>query len=134
MIERPDSTELNAYVDGELPPDQAARVAQAIADDRELAKEVAALLRLKTATMAAFDREPPALPQGEAEDRSHRHGSVGGQHDPCRRPDCGDSRVSDDRAQSYGSGPHYRPHGWLEQRQRAVTEVPPPVTHTRGKG
>jgi hypothetical protein len=65
MIERPDSTELNAYVDGELPPDQAARVAQAIADDRELAKEVAALLRLKTATMAAFDREPPALPQAK---------------------------------------------------------------------
>jgi hypothetical protein len=59
MMERPDSGELNAYVDGELPPDRAARVAQAVAHDRDLAQEVATLLRLKTATIAAFDGEPP---------------------------------------------------------------------------
>jgi anti-sigma factor RsiW len=63
MKHRPDSAELNAYVDGELPPDRAARVARAVAEDRQLAREVAALLRLKTATMAAFDSEPPALPR-----------------------------------------------------------------------
>jgi hypothetical protein len=63
MKERPDSRELNAYVDGELPPDRAAHVARAVAEDRQIAREVAALLRLKTATMAAFDGEPPALPR-----------------------------------------------------------------------
>lgn len=63
MKERPDSGELNAYVDGELSPDRAAHVARAVAEDRQLAREVAALLRLKTATMAAFDSEPPALPR-----------------------------------------------------------------------
>lgn len=63
MTYRPDSSELNAYVDGELAPDRAARVAQAVAHDRDLAQEVAALLRLKTATLAAFDLAPPARPR-----------------------------------------------------------------------
>src|SRR5581483_8708919 len=61
MIESPDTSELTAYVDGELSPDRAARVAQAVADDRELAREVAALLRLKTATIAAFDVQAPPM-------------------------------------------------------------------------
>jgi anti-sigma factor RsiW len=63
MTQEPNADELNAYVDGELTPDRAARVAEAIARDRELAQEVAALLRLKTATIAAFDAQAPALPQ-----------------------------------------------------------------------
>lgn len=71
MTNRPGATELNAYVDGELSPERAARMAEAIARDRELAQEVAALLRLKTAAIAAFDMEPPALP--EMRERASRY-------------------------------------------------------------
>ena len=49
MTTRPDWTALNAYVDGELPPAEAARVAKALADDRSLARAAATLAQLKAA-------------------------------------------------------------------------------------
>ena len=45
----PSWEDLNAYVDGELAPPQAAAVARALAEDRKLADQVAALTRLKAA-------------------------------------------------------------------------------------
>ncbi len=44
---RPDWTQLNAYVDGELAPPEAAEVAQSLAGDRELAIAAATLAKLK---------------------------------------------------------------------------------------
>lgn len=49
---RPNWEALNAYVDGELPPDEAAAVARALVEDRALAEQVAALAKLKAATHA----------------------------------------------------------------------------------
>lgn len=46
-------TMLNAYVDGELEPDQAAKVAAALADDRAAAAQVATLTRLRAAVKTA---------------------------------------------------------------------------------
>jgi hypothetical protein len=71
MTQIPSDIELNAYVDGELGPEQAARVAQAVAQDPELARDVAALLRLKSATVNAFLATPPALPGIQTTRRSH---------------------------------------------------------------
>ena len=55
---------LNAYVDGELSPDDDARVAQAIARDPGLAAHVATLSRVKSALsgLAAKPAEPVHLP------------------------------------------------------------------------
>ncbi|HEV7368734.1 hypothetical protein [Arenibaculum sp.] len=66
---------LNAYVDGELGPEAAAEVARAVADDRELARQVAALARLKAAAAEAM--APPAgaaprLPAGRARPAGRR--------------------------------------------------------------
>lgn len=44
---KPDWTTLNAYVDGELTPREAARVADFIADSEDASKQVALLMRLK---------------------------------------------------------------------------------------
>lgn len=46
---------LNAYVDGELNPIDAAEVARAIADDIELANQVSALSRLRSAVTKGFE-------------------------------------------------------------------------------
>ncbi|WP_377845328.1 anti-sigma factor family protein [Bosea sp. UC22_33] len=57
---------LNAYVDGELEPDQAAKVAAALADDREAAAQVATLTKLRATVKAAspLPEAPPfVLPQ-----------------------------------------------------------------------
>lgn len=57
---------LNAYVDGELTPDAAAKVAAALVVDREAAAQVATLTRLRAAVRVAEPREqaPPfALPR-----------------------------------------------------------------------
>lgn len=57
---------LNAYVDGELAPDQAAQVAAALVADREAAAQVATLTRLRAAVRAAAPMPAPppfALPQ-----------------------------------------------------------------------
>lgn len=62
---------LNAYVDGELEPDQAAKVAAALAEDREAAAQVATLTRLRATVKAASPMPAPppfALPQA----RPHR--------------------------------------------------------------
>lgn len=54
---------LNAYVDGELPAAQAARISDALPYDRALAQRVAAIHRLKAASVQAFDDiTPPPLP------------------------------------------------------------------------
>ncbi|HEY5720358.1 MAG TPA: hypothetical protein VIW02_08240 [Gammaproteobacteria bacterium] len=53
---------LNAYVDGELPPDQAAEVAEQVARTPEVARQVAALSALKAAVGDAL----PACPGGFA--------------------------------------------------------------------
>ncbi|SMF78245.1 Transmembrane transcriptional regulator (anti-sigma factor RsiW) [Tistlia consotensis] len=52
--------ELNAYVDGELPPGRAARLAQAIAADRGTARQAALLSRMK-AGLADSVELPPSL-------------------------------------------------------------------------
>lgn len=54
-------TTLNAYVDGELEPDLAARVAAALARDRQAAAKVATLTRLRAAVRATAPAEaaPP---------------------------------------------------------------------------
>lgn len=54
---RPGWETINAYVDGELSPVEAAQVAAAVAQDRELASQVAILARLKAET-AMLKREP----------------------------------------------------------------------------
>lgn len=59
-------TMLNAYVDGELEPDQAANVAAALAGDRTAAAQVATLTRLRAAVKAASSTPAPppfALPR-----------------------------------------------------------------------
>lgn len=67
---------LNAYVDGELEPGQAAEVAGAIAADREMAAKVATLTHLR-ATMRALSpqEEAPAfvLPETRARPRPWLH-------------------------------------------------------------
>ncbi|RYE29689.1 MAG: anti-sigma factor [Hyphomicrobiales bacterium] len=52
---------LNAYVDGELEPDMTAKVAAALADDREAAAQVATLTKLR-ATLKAASPVPEAPP------------------------------------------------------------------------
>lgn len=49
----PSPEQLNAYVDGELPAAEMARVARAIADDRVIAERIALLSRLKAAVQEA---------------------------------------------------------------------------------
>lgn len=67
--ERLSWTMLNAYVDGELEPDQAAKVAAALADDRVAAAQVATLTRLRAAVKAASPMPAPppfALPRARS--------------------------------------------------------------------
>lgn len=59
--ERLSWTTLNAYVDGELAPDQAAQVAAALAHDREAAAQVATLAKLR-ATVKTASPVPAAPP------------------------------------------------------------------------
>ncbi|MEQ9171316.1 MAG: hypothetical protein RLN77_10210 [Rhodospirillales bacterium] len=54
---------LNAYVDGELDAARAAEVARAVADDPALAREVAALSRLRLAVADGMETPDIALPQ-----------------------------------------------------------------------
>ena len=54
--------EVNAYVDGELAPRDAARVARAVADDPELAATVAMLARLKAAAAESVRTPDLTLP------------------------------------------------------------------------
>ncbi len=57
--ERLSWTTLNAYVDGELEPDQAAQVAAALADDREAAAQVATLTKLRATVKTASPMPAP---------------------------------------------------------------------------
>jgi anti-sigma factor RsiW len=58
----PSWEELNAYVDGELSPDDAAVVARALAEDRALAQQVAMLTKLKAVTHGGVEAaELPTL-------------------------------------------------------------------------
>lgn len=59
---KPSWTDLNAYIDGELPPGAAAEIAAAIAEDARLATEVAALARLKAAASDALAIDPTEVP------------------------------------------------------------------------
>jgi len=64
MPDRPVTFDLlNAYVDGELDAAQAAKVARAVADDPALAREVAALSRLRLAVTEGMETPDIALPQ-----------------------------------------------------------------------
>ena len=58
---KPSWEDLNAYVDGELDPERQAQVAAEVADDSDLAREVAALTRLKAA-LAQGVGDPPPIP------------------------------------------------------------------------
>lgn len=74
--ERLSWTMLNAYVDGELEPDQAAKVAAALADDREAAAQVATLTRLRATVKAASPvPAPPPLALPRARPRMSRWAS-----------------------------------------------------------
>jgi len=71
MSQRQVSAEmLNAYVDGELDPAGAAEVARAVAADPALAREVAALSRLRSALADSI--EAPELSLPEPRPRLHR--------------------------------------------------------------
>lgn len=69
---RPDVTQLNAYIDGELSAKDAAAVARAIANDRALADLVARLSRLKAATQEALAEERLTLSAPPAPRRAWR--------------------------------------------------------------
>ncbi len=58
MSERPTEQELNAYIDGELSPQDDARIARAIARDPAIAAQVAALTRLKSALSGLAEESP----------------------------------------------------------------------------
>lgn len=66
----PDWKKLNAYVDGEVSAEEQAAVADAVAEDRDLAGQVAALSRLKAAARETL--EPYGGPALEQLDRSPR--------------------------------------------------------------
>lgn len=72
---KPDWQEINAYVDGELDADSAARIAESAASDPRLAARIAELTRLKAANFAALDVGPigdlPSL-KGRSRSRSVR--------------------------------------------------------------
>lgn len=53
---------LNAYVDGELDAAAAAEVARAVAEDRALARELAALSRLRSTVAESFEAPPLSIP------------------------------------------------------------------------
>ena len=57
---------LNAYVDGELDATAAAEVAGAVAKDSELAREVAALSRLRSAVNESFEAPSLSIPATRA--------------------------------------------------------------------
>lgn len=72
---QPDWQEINAYVDGELDADSAARIAASAASDPRLAARIAELTRLKAANFAALDLGPVELPpafEGRSRSRSMR--------------------------------------------------------------
>lgn len=58
---RPDWMALNAYVDGELTPDAAARVARAAGADPDIASQISVLYRLKGGLKDALPSAPPDL-------------------------------------------------------------------------
>ena len=66
MSARPDWTVLNAYVDGELSPTEAAEVAKAVAEDRTLAAAAATLTRLKAAVQDSYPVPEIAVPEPPA--------------------------------------------------------------------
>jgi len=57
----PTEQDLNAYIDGELSPEDNARVARAIAQDKSIAAEVASLTRVKSALSALGDDLPRSV-------------------------------------------------------------------------
>lgn len=65
-ISRRNWDRLNAYVDGELSLEDAAHIAMAIANDPALAREVAALTRLKAASATALAISPTEVPRAAA--------------------------------------------------------------------
>lgn len=61
MTDRPTEQDLNAYIDGELSPEDVARVAHAIAHDKSIAARVAALTRVKSSLTALADELPRSV-------------------------------------------------------------------------
>lgn len=61
--QRPDLELLNAYVDGELCATDAAEVARRVAEDPAIARQVAALTRLRSVLPAAIEVPPMDLPR-----------------------------------------------------------------------
>jgi hypothetical protein len=60
---------LNAYVDGELDVEERARIAEAVAQDPEVARQVMVLSRLKSSVSGAVDMEAIDLPHNPARRR-----------------------------------------------------------------
>lgn len=69
-----DWSQINAYVDGELPAPQAARIADAAAEDDELARQIAALTHMKHAVSAEFGAPPQRPSRRPARRRRHAVG------------------------------------------------------------
>ncbi len=63
---------LNGYVDGELSSTASAEVAQAVADDPALAREVAALSLLRSSTAESIEAPPLSLPEPKSAPRYRR--------------------------------------------------------------
>jgi anti-sigma factor RsiW len=58
--------DLNAYIDGELPPERTADVADLVAREPDVARSVAALTRLRSVLIQSTEMPPVALPIGAA--------------------------------------------------------------------
>lgn len=63
--------QLNAYVDGELPPEKAADIAAAAADDPQVARAIATLARLKAATRSELESRVEDAPLIHARQEEH---------------------------------------------------------------
>lgn len=61
MTSRPTEQDLNAYIDGELSPEDGARVARAVAQDKAIAAKVASLTRVKSALSTVGDNLPRSV-------------------------------------------------------------------------
>lgn len=61
MTDRPTEQDLNAYIDGELSPEDDARVARAVAEDKVIANRVASLTRVKSALNALGEDLPRSV-------------------------------------------------------------------------
>lgn len=84
MTQGPSWEEINGYVDGELPPDRAAEIAEAASRDSSLARQIATLTRLRAnlhdcvETIDAAEVLPSRMPRGSSGGRNPLLATAGG--------------------------------------------------------